>query len=119
MPSTEYKRSDRIADVIHHEVADMLMRKVKDPRVAGVTVSGVEVTPDLRHARIFYCVSGNPTEEERKTIELGLKKAVGFVRSELGRRLQLRYVPGVEFRYDASFEYGDRIERLLKGLHDD
>jgi len=105
--------------LIQREVADLLFRRVKDPRVAGVTLSGVEVTADLQHARIFYCLRGTPTEEEKKTVANGLNKARGFIRQELGRRLHMRYVPQLTFHYDTSFEYGDKIDRLLKELHDD
>lgn len=115
----EYKRSDRVADLVQREIADLLLRRVKDPRVAGVTVTGVEMTDDLQHARVFYCVLGNPPEAEKQTVAVGLSKATGFIRQELGKRLHLRYLPQLSFQYDTSFEYGDKIERLLKELHKD
>ncbi len=116
----EYKRADRVADQIQKEVADIIFRRVKDPRVANMTVSGVDVSPDLRHARIFYCLMGGKVEEtEKKSAAAGLEKAKGFIRQELGQRLRLRYIPQLVFEYDTSFEYGDKIERLLKELHKD
>ena len=116
----EYKRSDRIADLLQKEIAGLLFRRVKDPRVANLTVTGVEVTPDLQHARIFYCVMGAAaTEPERESAASGLNNAKGFIRQELGKRLHLRYVPQIDFHYDTSFEYGEKIERLLKELHKD
>lgn len=115
-----YKRSDRVADLLKQEIADLILRRVKDPRVANVTISGVEVTDDLKHARVFYCVMGHGDDEgAKKNAILGLEKARGFIRLELGRRLSLRYVPEVHFEYDTSFEYGDKIERLLKELQKD
>jgi len=117
----EYKRSDRVADLIQREIADLLLRRVKDPRVSGITLTGVEVTADLQHARVFYTITtGAATEEkDKEAVALGLVKAKGFMRQELGKRLHMRYVPQLNFQYDASFEYGDKIERLLKELHKD
>jgi ribosome-binding factor A len=116
----EYKRSDRVADLLQREIADLVLRRVKDPRVADITVSGVRVSDDLKHARVFFCVmAGSTGEDAKKNAAKGLEKAKGFIRLELGRRLSLRYVPQLEFEYDASFDYGDKIERLLKELHKD
>jgi len=115
----EYKRSERVGDLIQREIADLLLRKVKDPRVMGVTVTGVEVSQDLQHARVFYCLTGSPSEKEKENTSTGLAKAKGFIRQELGKRLHMRYVPQVDFRYDTSFDYGDKIERLLKELQKD
>jgi ribosome-binding factor A len=119
MVPKEYKRADRVADLIQREIAELLFRRVKDPRVAGVTLTGVEVSDDLQHARIFYCVTGAATQSERDTAAKGLDKARGFMRQELGKRLHLRHIPHIDFHYDTSLEYGDRIERLLKELHKD
>lgn len=115
----DYKRSDRVADLLQQEIAELVFRKVKDPRVSGVTISGVEVTADLKHARVFFCVMGNPSEEQKKTVSEGLSKARGFLRQELLKRLHMKYVPQIEFQYDQSFDYGDKIERLLKEIQRD
>jgi ribosome-binding factor A len=115
----DYKRSDRIADLLQQEIAELLLRRVKDPRVAGITITGVDVTSDLQNAKIFYCLMGTHGEQERAHASEGLKKAAGFIRQELGRRLYMKHVPRLDFRYDTSFEYGDKIERLLKKLHED
>ena len=115
----EYKRSDRVADLLKQEIADLLLRRIKDPRVEGVTITGVELTDDLQHARIYYCILGQPSEDQKKNVASGLSKAKGFMRQELGKRLHMRYVPQLDFHYDTSFEYGDKIERLLKEIHKD
>jgi ribosome-binding factor A len=116
----EYKRSDRVADLLKKEIADLVFRRVKDPRVVGVTISGVEVSDDLKQARVFFCVMGQGgNEDAKKNAASGLEKARGFIRLELGRRLSLRYIPQLQFEYDKSFEYGDKIEKLLKELHRD
>lgn len=115
----EYKRSDRVADLLRQEIADLLLRRVKDPRIEGITITGVDVTQDLQHARIYYCLTGTPSEEAKKNVAAGLEKARGFMRQELGKRLHMRYLPQLGFHYDGSFEYGEKIERLLKELHKD
>jgi ribosome-binding factor A len=115
MSKTTYKRADRVADQIRMEVADILMRKIKDPRVHDVTVTDVELTGDLRIAHIF--VTTMETGEAERNIFFGLSKASGFVRAELGRRLSLRYLPDVIFKKDVSGPRGDRIMQLLDELH--
>jgi len=116
----EYRRSDRVADQLHREIADLILRRVKDPRVANLTITGVDLSPDLKHARVFYCIMGGSTDENvKKNAVSGLDKAKGFIRQEIGKRLRLRYVPQFNFEYDISFDYGDKIERLLKELPKD
>jgi ribosome-binding factor A len=116
MAKTGYSRAERVADQIRMEVADILMRKIKDPRVRSVTVTDVELTNDLRIARIFVTALGN--EAETKAVFAGLTKASGFVRSELGRRLTLRYLPEVVFLKDVSGPRGDRVLQLLDEIHE-
>jgi ribosome-binding factor A len=115
MAKTGYSRADRVADQIRMEVADILMRKIKDPRVRSVTVTDVELTNDLRIARVFVTALG--TDAETKDVFVGLTKASGFVRSELGRRLALRYLPEVVFVKDVSGQRADRVLQLLDELH--
>ncbi len=115
MSKSAYKRADRVADQIRMEVADILLRKIKDPRVRSVTVTGVELTADLRIAYVF--VTTMESEEAERDIFIGLSKAKGYVRAELGRRLTLRYLPEVIFKKDISGLRGDRVLRLLDSLH--
>lgn len=117
MSKTTYKRADRVADQIRMEVADILMRKIKDPRVRSVTVTDVELTADLRIAHIF--VTTMEQDQAERDIFAGLSKASGFVRAELGRRLTLRYLPEVIFKKDVSGLRGDHVLQLLDGLHGD
>ena len=116
MAKTGYSRAERVADQIRMEVADILMRKIKDPRVRSVTVTDVELTNDLRIARVFVTALGS--DAETKDVFTGLSKASGFVRNELGRRLTLRYLPEVVFVKDVSGPRGDRILQLLDELQD-
>lgn len=112
---TSFKRADRVADLIKVEVADLLLKQVRDPRIGAITVTGAKVTDDLRTARIFFVELGQDACSD--AVKAGLEKAKGFLRRELGRRLQLRHVPELLFTYDSSFAYGNRIERLLSEIH--
>lgn len=111
------KRATRVADQIRMEVADILQRKVRDPRLRDVTVTDVAVTNDLRLARVYYTTLING-HSERELAE-GLAKANGFIRSELGQRLELRYTPELAFFQDISGPRGDRILELLEQVKTD
>ena len=110
-----FKRADRVADLIKMEIADLLLKQVRDPRIGSVTITGVKVTDDLRTARVFFVEMGKDTCSAE--VRAGLAKATGFLRRELGRRLQLRHVPEIHFTYDPSFAYGSRIDTLLMEIH--
>jgi len=112
-----FKRSQRVADRILEEVSDILHREVGDPRMALITVTGVKVSDDLRHAKIYVVEMGQETcQQETRD---ALKRAGGFIRRELGKRLQLRYVPEIDFLVDESFAYGNRIDSLILEIHRD
>ena len=111
MAKPTYKRSERVADQLRIEVADILAKKSKDPRLHSVTVTDVEVTKDLRIARVYVSILGS--QDDERGILKALASASGFVRSELGRRLELRYTPEVKFWADSN---GPRAERILKIL---
>jgi ribosome-binding factor A len=110
-----FKRADRVADLIRMEIADLLLKQVRDPRIGSVTITGVKVSDDLKMARIFFVELGK--DQCGQEVRAGLAKAAGFLRRELGRRIQLRSVPELLFSYDPSFAYGDRIERLISEIH--
>ena len=110
--SLGYERTDRIGDLIRAEVAEILNRKIKDPRIGFVTVTGVDVTKDLREAKVFVSVF---EEAEKQEITLkGLKSATRFIRGELGRRLQLRRVPQLSFFLDLSAEKAAHLYEILE-----
>ena len=106
-------RQDRINDAVKQEMAQIL-RDVKDPRIAGalVSITGAEVTRDLKFAKIYFSVLGGDYKEVFKA----LKGATGFYRSELAKRINLRITPQLMFEYDASVEYGANISKVLKEL---
>lgn len=110
----EGKRSDKVADLIHREVSEMLLRSVKDPRVGWVTITRVKVTEDCRLAKIYFSVTG--TQEERERSTEGLESAKGFIRKELGKRIRLRYTPEIRFQFDPTIEYAIHLEEVFQGL---
>lgn len=113
----DFKRADRVADQIKQEISNILRREVGDPRIVNITVTDVKLTDDLRSARIYFVELGKDCLSA--DVEKGLSKAKGFLKRELGKRLQLRYIPELAFIYDPSFEYGSRIEKLLKEVRKD
>lgn len=114
MAKANVSRATRVADQIRMEVAEILLRKTKDPRIQFVTVTGVKMTADLKIARVY--VTALDQDHFDQVTGPGLKSAVGFIRTELGRRLNLRYTPELVFYRDTSAEYGNRIEQLLDSL---
>jgi ribosome-binding factor A len=113
----DHRRSERVAEGIREEVATFLAEDAKDPRIVGlVTVTGVDVTRDLRHAKVFVSILGS--DEERQATLEGLESAAGHLRSRIGRALRLRVAPEVTFRYDESIARAAKIEALLAGLRD-
>ena len=110
-------RPEKVAHLMRREVAEILQRKLRDPRVSAmVSVTDVEVTHDLSYARVFVSVMGGPAEQAA-TLD-ALAHAAGFVRHELGPRLGLREVPEVRFVHDESLERGARVDELLKRIHE-
>ena len=105
------QRTNRVGEQMKKEISEIIGRKLKDPRVGFVTVTDVDVTGDLQQAKVYITTLGN--EEERKGTLKGLEKATGFIRSELGQRIQLRVTPELIFEFDRSVEYGNHIEDLL------
>jgi ribosome-binding factor A len=110
----DFQRTHRVASVLREIVAELIVFEVKDPRVAGVTVTDAEVTADLREARVYVYVPGD--ERRQKQALRGLKSAAGFMRKALGERMRMRATPTIEFRFDGSLDYGERIDRKLAEL---
>jgi ribosome-binding factor A len=105
------RRAERLGGQIRDEVARMIASDLKDPRLGFVTVTRVELTSDLRYARVYVGALG---EEGEGSASLAvLRKAAGFVRGEIGRRLRIRFAPEIDFRYDRGLEATDRVARVL------
>ncbi len=107
------RRSERINEQFKREVAEILQREVKDPRIGSVVVTGARVAPDLSSAQVFVMI---PDESAQAETLSGLEAAASFIRSQLGQRLQLRRIPQLRFQRDASLQYATRIEQLLQDV---
>lgn len=107
----DHPRSRRVAEQIQRELADLIRLEVKDPRVGMITLTEVEVSRDLSHAKVYFTLLGDA--ERLAETEDGLARAAGFLRSELSHRLQLRTVPELHFAHDASVERGMRLSQLI------
>jgi len=110
----EFKRVDRVSGLLRKEIAEVLAKEVKDPRVGMVTVTGVDVSPDLRSARVYFSVMGS--EKEIRDSTIGLERATKFIQRRLGKRIRLRYTPIIDFRFDKSLEYGSHIDSILQEI---
>ena len=111
-----HKRPERVAQMVQQLLGEAFARGMRDPRIGFVTITGVKMSPDLREARVYWAVHGDA--EQRKHTAKGLDSARGFVRHEIGSALKLRVVPDVHFSYDEAIDRGDRIERLLREVHE-
>ena len=115
MPNKRY-RVDRLAEQIQREVDDILLKRVRDPRVQDITITGVDVTGDLQQATIYYSLLSDKASDGEKA-QQGLDKATGLIRSELGSRLNIFKTPELTFKRDPSVAYGSRIDQLINQLH--
>jgi ribosome-binding factor A len=111
------RRSERLGQEIKEEVAAIISSELKDPRIGFVTVTRVELTADLRSARIHVGILGD--EKQRGKTLSGLRQATGYVRRELGRRIRMRHTPEIEFQYDAGLDATDRVAALLEEVKSD
>ena len=111
------KRSIRVGEQIQKIIALLLIEKVRDPRLRDVTITGVRISNDLKVARVYFSVFSE--REYLKDAENGLESAKGFIKREIGIRLNMKYVPEITFLHDNSLENGDRMDRLLEELGSD
>lgn len=108
------QRTDRVGDLLRREISEILSREVKEPLAPLVTITGVKVSKDLKHARVFYTALQD--ESGLKDVAAALKRSSGFIQRLLGSRLQLRSVPRLRFDYDTSLRDAARMEELLRGI---
>jgi len=109
-------RTGRVAEEIKKELSQILQLEFKDPRIGFLTITGVEVTNDLTQAKVYLSVLGS--EEQREATLKALARGKGFLRSELGKKIRLRVVPELIFKFDNSIDYGSKIEALLAELNE-
>lgn len=108
------KRAIRVGELLREEISHIILREMKDPRIGFVSVTDVEVSGDLRHAKVFISVYGTETEKE-ETMQ-GLQKARGYVRKLVGDRIKIHHTPELLFRYDDSIEHGVHISEIINDL---
>ena len=107
----EFSRSQRVAEQIRRELAELIRLELKDPRVGMVSITEVQVTPDYAHAKVFF--SSMSGEEGLSEVMTGLQRSSGFLRRELGKRIRIHTLPQLHFEYDKSIEQGARLTRLI------
>jgi ribosome-binding factor A len=112
-----FARSDRVSGQIQKVLSEILLKKIKDPRLENASITDVKMSRDLRIARIYFVVSGNKKSME-EAVE-GFKSALGYVKRTLARQLGLRYMPDLKFFYDESFDYGSQIDKVLNAVKAD
>ena len=110
MKKKGFQRSDRVAEQVRRDLADLIRTELKDPRVGMISLTAVELTPDYAHAKIFFATLNS---EHLEDIERGLKRAAGFLRRELGKRIHIHTLPELHFVYDSSIERGTSLSLLI------
>lgn len=108
-------RVEKVQELMKQEVSKMLLRDIKDPRIGFVTVTQVELTGDLREAKIYVSIMGS--EQQTEDSWQGLQSALGFIRREIGRRIRLRFTPSISFALDKSLDYSAHIQELLNKIN--
>jgi len=108
------KRAVRVGDQLLREVADILAKKVRDPRVKGATLTGIHLSDDLKHGKVYFSVMGE--REDIQKVQGGLDSAKGFIKREIGARMDLKYIPDIVFKYDPSLEMGQHMEKIFEKI---
>lgn len=114
----EYARTQRVADFLQRELASLIQREIRDPRVGMVSVTGVDVSRDLGHAKVFFTLMGCDSAEEASESTAVLNKAAGFLRSALSRNSSMRSIPQLRFYFDTSVGQGRNLEDLIRRAAD-
>src|SRR3972149_3086722 len=110
-----YRRSERVGDLIKEEIASRVRHgAIKDPRIGFVTITKVDLTPDLKEAKVYFSQIGTAADKEKSS--QGLNSASGFIRRSLAKSLDLRHIPKITFLFDDSLEYAERIERVIREM---
>ncbi len=111
----DFKRSQRVAEVLRHELSQIITQELKDPLLGMSTVTAIKLTDDLKSAKVYVSILG--TKEIRERSLRVLERAKNWIRSELGHRLDLKFIPELRFFYDETLDYAENIESLLKKIH--
>lgn len=111
---SDYKRADRVGELVKHEISDILRKEAKDPGIGEVTITRVKVSDDLRSAQVYFGVLDRTAEIEQ--VEEGLQRASGYIHRLLGKRLRLKYIPKPIFIFDRNLDYSFRISEILREI---
>ena len=117
MANRSYNRAERVGGQVQKVLADLIQKGVNDPRLAQVTISGVTLSRDLRIAKVYFTAHDEAHDEQ--ALLAGFESAKGFIKRALAKALGLRYMPDLKFFYDASFDYGAHINRVLQSIRTD
>ncbi|SDC87647.1 ribosome-binding factor A [Paenibacillus sp. UNCCL117] len=109
-------RVGRVGEQIKKEISQIIQSELKDPRIGFITVTGVDVTNDYSQAKVYLSVLG--TDEQREETLKALGRSSGFIRSELGKRIRIRKIPDLQFKFDASIDYGSKIQSILHQINE-
>ena len=112
----DYKRADRVAALLREIISEIVTTQLKDPAVGRVTITRVKLSDDLKNARVYFNLLGN--SQQRQNAVGGLKRAVGFIRAQTAKRINLRHAPELQFVYDDTLDYAENIENLIKKIHE-
>ena len=110
-----FKRSERVQELILEEISKLIQRGLKDPRIGFTTITRVEVSNNLKHARVYVSIMG--TDEEKNETLIGLVSARGYIRNSLGKNLYMKFIPELEFKLDDNAYHAEKISRILNELH--
>jgi len=110
------QRSMKVANFIKKELAVLITQRLNDPRMGFVTITRVELTPDLKFAKVYYSTLGD--DKKRKSTEIALSRARGFLKKEMGSQINMRFTPDLEFVFDKSIEYSLELEEIFKKIKD-
>jgi ribosome-binding factor A len=110
-----FTRADRVGGQVQRAISELLHKSIRDPRLNAATISEVKMSPDLKLAKIYYTLTDS--DSARDDAQTGFNSASGFIKRTLARELGLRYMPDLKFYYDDSFDYGAKIDNLLKSLN--
>ena len=107
----QFKRSNRVAETLKREIGKIIVEEIKDPEVGFVNITNVKISDDLRSSKIYYTVIGDKAQREKS--QRGLDRATNFIKNEIGKRLNLRYVPEFKFYYDSLADHVEKIDNLF------
>ncbi len=113
-----FSRAERVSTQIMKVMSEVMQKKIKDPRLEMVTITGVKMSPDLREAIVFYTVFGSE-ESKKENVARGFSSCKGFIKKTLAKELSLRFMPNIKFIHDDSFDYGTKMDKIFKDLKDE